>query len=193
MNFVIDKGSRDFVSLLTRDLEYSGPLELTQYFIKKKVFLKRIDDKGVEILHVDIYLGRRLLSIILTVFAPTVILNIVGHSSNYFKEFFFEAVISLNVTAMLVLTTMFINVSNNLPKTAYIKMIDIWLLFNLIKPFNDILMTTYMDYLKVDDDREINHHGVARDVSNEDKGGSDDGHGGKIQVAPISRLPSATK
>ena len=47
--------------------------------------------------------------------------------------------------------------------------------------------------LKVDDDREINHHGVARDVSNEDKGGSDDGHGGKIQVAPISRLPSATK
>ena len=94
---------------------------------------------------------------------------------------------------MLVLTTMFISVSDNLPKTAYIKMIDIWLLFNLIKPFNDILMTTYMDYLKVDDDREINHHGVARDVSNEHKGGSDDGHGGKIQVAPISRLPSAAK
>ena len=138
----------------------------------------------------DIYLGRRLLSIILTVFAPTVILNIVGHSSNYFKEFFFEAVISLNVTVMLVLTTMFISVSNNLPQTAYIKMIDIWLLFNLIKPFNDILVTTYMDSLKVDDEREINHHGVARTVNDDDNGGPTVGI---LQVAPVSRTLSANK
>ena len=131
------------------------------------------------------------LSIILTKFAPTVILNIVGHSSNYFKEFFFEAVISLNVTVMLVLTTMFISVSNNLPQTAYIKMIDIWLLFNLIKPFNDILVTTYMDYLKVDDEREINHHGVARTVGgdNIDVLSSSE----ILHVAPISRGASAIK
>ena len=190
MNFVVDKGSGDFVGLLAHDLKYSGPLDLTQYFIKKKVFQSRINHEGVEILHVDIYLGRRLLSIILTVFAPTIILNIVGHSSNYFKEFFFEAVISLNVTAMLVLTTMFINVSNNLPKTAYIKMIDIWLLFNLIKPFNDILVTTYMDSLRVDDEREINHHGVARTVGNED---NENPTVGVIQVAPMSRTTSANK
>ena len=190
MDFVVEEGSQEFVSLVAHDLEYSGPLDLTQYFIKKKAFLDQIDEKGVKILHVDIYLGRRLLSIILTVFAPTVILNIVGHSSNYFKEFFFEAVISLNVTAMLVLTTMFINVSNNLPKTAYIKMIDIWLLFNLIKPFNDILVTTYMDSLKVDDEREINHHGVARTVGNEENGGPTLG---VVQVAPLSRTPSANR
>ena len=91
---------------------------------------------------------------------------------------------------MLVLTTMFINVSNNLPKTAYIKMIDIWLLFNLIKPFNDILVTTYMESLKVDDEREINHHGVARTVGNEDSGGK---AVGVLQVAPMSRTPPANK
>ena len=188
MNFVVDKGSRDFVDLVPHDLKYSGPLDLTQYFIKKKVFLNRTDDEGLKMLHVDIYLGRRLLSIILTVFAPTVILNIVGHSSNYFKEFFFEAVISLNVTVMLVLTTMFISVSNNLPKTAYIKMIDIWLLFNLIKPFNDILTTTYMDYLKVDDDdREINHHGVSRNVGLNENG---DSNGEILYVASASTSQS---
>ena len=125
---------RDAVDIVTGNLTYSGPVELTQYFIKKQVFSKRRDNQGVKITFVSIFLGRRLLSIILTVFVPTLILNIVGHSSNYFKEFFFEAVISVNVTAMLVLTTMFINVSNNLPKTAYIKMIDVWLLFNLVKP-----------------------------------------------------------
>ena len=76
MNFVVERGSRDFVGLSAHVLKYSGPLELTQYFIKKKVFFNRTDAEGVKVLHVDIYLGRRLLSIILTVFAPTVILNI---------------------------------------------------------------------------------------------------------------------
>ena len=49
---------------------------------------------------------------------------------------------------MLVLTTMFINVSNNLPATSYMKMIDVWLLFNLILPFIVVLIHTYMDTLR---------------------------------------------
>ena len=46
---------------------------------------------------------------------------------------------------------MFINVSNNLPKTSYMKMIDIWLLFNLIYPFSVVLIHTYMDTLRNDE------------------------------------------
>ena len=111
---------------------------------------------------VELKLGWRLLSIIMTVFIPTLLLNLIGHSANYFKQFFFEAVISLNVTIMLVLTTMFISVSNNLPKTAYIKMIDAWLIFNLFKPFTDIILQTYFESLRVSN--EINHHGSARNV-----------------------------
>ena len=38
---------------------------------------------------------------------------------------------------------MFINVSNQLPKTSYIKMMDIWLIFNLILPFTEVLLHTY--------------------------------------------------
>ena len=45
---------------------------------------------------------------VLTTFIPTIILNVIGHMSNYFKEFFFEGLMSLNVTVMLVLTTMFL-------------------------------------------------------------------------------------
>ena len=69
------------------------------------------------------------------------------------------AVVTVNLTCMLVLTTMFINVSNNLPKTSYIKMMDIWLIFNLLLPFMEVLLHTYIDYLRNDEDREINHHG----------------------------------
>ena len=76
-------------------------------------------------MRVTIKLGRRLLSTILTVYLPTLLLNVIGHTTVYFKPFFFEvskyllltnqiqfhhvhlqAIISVNLTVMLVLTTM---------------------------------------------------------------------------------------
>ena len=59
---------------------------------------------------------------------------------------------------MLVLTTMFINVSNSLPKTSYMKMVDAWLLFNLLYPFIVVLLHTYMDTLRREEDKKINQH-----------------------------------
>ena len=77
--------------------------------------------------------------------------------------------ITVNLTSMLVLTTMFINVSNNLPKTSYMKMMDVWLLFNLMYPFIVVLMHTYMDTLRSDDEREFNHHGKTMKVDEDGK------------------------
>ena len=55
------------------------------------------------------------MSIVLTTFLPTLIVNIVGHMSNYFKEFFFEGLISTNVTVLLVITTLFIRLVFRVP------------------------------------------------------------------------------
>ena len=38
--------------------------------------------------------------------------------------------------------------SINLPPTAYIKMIDCWLIFSLLKPFVDIILQTYIQTLR---------------------------------------------
>ena len=38
----------------------------------------------------------------------------------------FEAIVAVNLTSFLVLTTMFTFVSDSLPKTAYLKLIDNW-------------------------------------------------------------------
>ena len=40
-------------------------------------------------------------------------------------------------------------------------MMDIWLIFTLLLPFKEVLLHTYMDYLRNDEDREINHHGMS--------------------------------
>ena len=63
---------------------------------------------------------------------------------------------------MLVLATMFIGgsadiafkkitiapVSSTLPTTSYLKMVEIWLIFNLFIPFGEVLLHTYMDTLR---------------------------------------------
>jgi hypothetical protein len=60
---------------------------------------------------IEIMLGRQLLTIILTTIVPTVLLNIISYATNHFKAFFFEAIVTVNLTAMLVQTTLFIEVS----------------------------------------------------------------------------------
>ena len=40
-------------------------------------------------------------------------------------------------------------------------MMDVWLIFNLLLPFMEVVLHTYIDSLRDDDEREINHHGTA--------------------------------
>ena len=154
----------DFITIESNGFSYLGPVELTQYFVRNTEVATHILQNSQQAVTCKITLGRRLLGTILTVFFPTVIMNIVGHIANYFKPFFFEAVISINLTVMLVLMTMFISVSQQLPKTSYIKMIDVWLIFNLFIPFIEVLLHTYKDSLREEEDREVNHHGSVRNV-----------------------------
>ena len=51
--------------------------------------------KGVTI---QIRLGRRLLGIVLTTYLPTFLLLIIVNSTHYFKAFYFEAIVTTNVT-----------------------------------------------------------------------------------------------
>ena len=69
---------------------------------------------------------------------------------------------------MLVMTTIFTATMEKLPSTAYIKMVDLWLLFGQITPFIEVLLQTIMERQRQRDgngNRIINHHGRERKVS----------------------------
>jgi len=106
---------------------------------------KREHSQGINVI---VILNRRLLSELLNTYLPTMFLVTIAHLTNYFKDFFFEAVVTVNLTAMLVLATMFVSVSSSLPRTAYIKMIDIWLIFSMLIPFCEVILHTYMETLR---------------------------------------------
>ena len=71
----------------------------------------------------------------------------------------FRAIVTVNLTSLLVLTTLFISVSSSLPQTAYIKMVDVWLIFAQVVPWIYVLLHTLIDWMRPEEGRDINHHG----------------------------------
>ena len=88
----------------------------------------------------------------------------------FLSEFFFEAIVSVNLTSLLVLTTLFISVSGSLPQTAYIKMVDVWLIFAQAVPWVEVLLHTWIDASRTEGEegREINNHGKSITVGGKD-------------------------
>ena len=52
---------------------------------------------------------------------------------------------------MLVLTTMYVGAGQNLPQTSGIKMVDYWLIFNLLIPFVEVLIHIHQVTLRFRD------------------------------------------
>ena len=57
-------------------------------------------------------------------------------------------IFTLNITSMMVLTSIYLSVSASLPNTSMIKPIEEWLLFNLTYPFMVILVNIVMQSLE---------------------------------------------
>ena len=76
----------------------------------------------------------------------------------------------MNLTSLLVLTTLFISVSGSLPQTAYIKMVDVWLIFAQAVPWVEVLLHTWIDASRTEGEggREINNHGKSITVGGKD-------------------------
>ena len=158
MVFVPTSEIIDFVNLEAGLHKYTGPDLLTEYLITSTKMILNMHDDGSTSAEVQVEMGRKILGVILTMYLPSILLNIVSHSTNYMKRFFFEAAVSVNLTVMLVLTTMFASINNSLPKTSYIKMSDVWFLFNLWLPFTEVLILVKKDTLRTEAG-PVNHHG----------------------------------
>ena len=80
----------NFIKFRKGNLNYTGPVDLTQYYIESYDILD--DDQytmtstnGRRGVYVKMVLGRRLLNLILTNFLPCIFICIVVFSTNYFK------------------------------------------------------------------------------------------------------------
>ena len=135
---------------------------LTMYVITKWSLEYRNRESPEEGIQMKLILKRRIINELLTSYLPSILLIFISYSTTFFRPFYFEASVTVNLTTMLVMTTIFIAVMDKLPSTAYIKMIDIWLIFGQLIPFARVVITTLMEQLREGQmDRLVNHHGTA--------------------------------
>lgn len=92
-------------------------------------------------LTVSVKLGSNLLSVFLVTYLPTILMNFINQATNYLKtESKCDLVVTVNVTCMMVLASVYLSVSTSLPSTQAIKPVEVWLLFNLAYPL--LVITT---------------------------------------------------
>ena len=133
-----------------------GPLKMNQA-VDMSIF--RITDwklgenklnKEIQGIRMATVMKRKITSEMMTTYFPTLLLTAITFATTFFKPFFFEAALSVNLTTMLVMTTIFISKMEGLPPTSDIKMIDIWLVLCQMVPFAEVVLLTAMEYQRDD-------------------------------------------
>ena len=137
----------DTVTLLARQMWMNETKDMTLFVIQRWT-LTTIESGGVRM---TIVLQRKIMNEMMTTFLPSVLLILITYATTFFKPYFFEAALSVNLTTMLVMTTIFMTVMQMLPATAYVKMIDIFLIFGQLYPFSEVVLLTMMEYKREGD------------------------------------------
>ena len=118
-------------------------------FDDKDLVMFTITDLKLEMrkeqVHMVISLKRKIQTEMLTTYLPTLLLLITTYATRFFKSEYFEASVTVNLTIMLVMTTIFTSKIEELPPTSDTKMIDIWLIFCLLVPFAFTLIQTAIE------------------------------------------------
>ena len=100
IDLIMDGVLENYADLLPGGIVFSGSKELTQYFVRS-FSIKKSGIHGKKAIVVSITLGRRLLGTFLTVYFPTILLNVIGYATNMFKAFFFEVSLRYILRALL--------------------------------------------------------------------------------------------
>ena len=143
------------VLMMNKDNEAKGFKQLE--FDDKDLVMFTITDlrleKKKEQVHMVINLKRKIQSELLTTYLPTILLLGITYATTFFKSEYFEASVTVNLTIMLVMTTIFTSKIEELPPTSDTKMIDIWLIFCLLVPFAFTLIQTAIECYRDDTSR----------------------------------------
>ena len=121
-----------------------------QFLIKEWKVEKRINtvvdpNAPEEEVIVSLILSRNLKMTVMVTHLPTLLMNMINQLTNYISgEGRYDLIITVNITCMMVLASVYLAVSSSLPSTANIKPVEVWLLFNLAYPVLVIIVNVLL-------------------------------------------------
>ena len=143
----LDRGT---VSLQPKHLKLEQPANMNLFVITQSSLTFTNTTYDEERVSVKIVFKRKIMSEMMTTYFPSALLMLITFATTFFKPFFFEAALSVNLTTMLVMTTIFISKMEGLPPTSVTKMIDYWLILCQLVPFTEVVLLTAMEYQRED-------------------------------------------
>ena len=97
--------------------------------------------KYLQILDLSVHIRNKVTSIFMVTYLPTILMNIINQLTNYIRgDSKYDLIVTVNITSMMVLASIYLSVSSSLPSSSTIKPVEVWLLFNLAYPFLVILV-----------------------------------------------------
>ena len=140
----------DFVELQhsTEGVVYLGPVNLKEYSVKKVEMFS--DDRGN-------YSGKGIrISLenlsgfyVSTTYIPTFLMVAICYSTFYYNLDDFNDRIMVSLTALLVLATLFTQITETTPKTAYLKLLDVWFVSTILIDFFVVVVLVLINYFKI--------------------------------------------
>ena len=119
-------------------------------------------EQGLQML---IRIKRKIMSEMMTTYFPSILLMLITFATTIFKDEYFEASLSVNLTTMLVMTTIFISKMEGLPPTSDIKMIDMWLVMGQLVPFIEVIIATFIELYREESKEEEKEEDDGMDMS----------------------------
>ena len=122
----------------------SEDLDLTMFTITDLTLNK---EEEANMVFMAIKLKRKVVTELVTTYLPTILLLLITFTTIFFEKGLFADAIAVNLTIMLVMTTIFTSKIEELPPTSDMKMIDIWLISCLVIPFLEVILRTTIECL----------------------------------------------
>ena len=116
--------------------------DLTMFTITNLILVKI---KNGNMVYMALKLKRKIAMELLTTYLPTILLLLIPFVTTFFDKDLFGDAIAVNLTIMLVMTTIFTSKIEELPPTSDMKMIDVWLIFCLVVPFLEVVLRTAIE------------------------------------------------
>ena len=138
------------IMLIAKDMRMRQETDMTCFSILNRELKQGLENR----IQMLVVFRRKIMNEMMTTYFPSVLLMMITYATTFFKPFFFEAALSVNLTTMLVMTTIFIGKMESLPPTSEFRMIDAWLILGQFVPFIEVVLLTGMEYFRETDNTE---------------------------------------
>ena len=143
---------QDYIDIYPQNTNNLGVSKLNQFLITKTEIQS---SKNYSLVQCRIFLHRIPWYHIATTYMPIVLVLFLALITLWIDQSHFDAIIMVSLTCMLVMYTLFQSIAANMPTTAYLKLLDYFLIFAMIMPFVVFCILTTWKLLDDFDERKF--------------------------------------